>query len=123
MSTTAQTPQKSELENRILYFAALPAGVTEAQIVYAATGLPPGSLLFPDVLYVAQTLRKFVGASRALGPQDMTTPETDAASAGGAVNIADLQTRASAAVNASLTNDLAALTSAPTADAIRATLV
>lgn len=121
MSTTAQTPQKSELENRILYFAALSAGATEAQIVYAATGLPPGSLLFPDVLYVAQTLRKVIGAGRALSPQDMTTPETEATSAGGAVNIADLQNRAAAAVT-SLMNDLTALTSASTADAIRAAL-
>jgi hypothetical protein len=121
MSDAAQTPQRSELENRILYLASLPAGAQNAQIVFDAAGLPPGSLLFPDVLYLAQTLRKFIGACRALTPQDLTTPETDAASAGGAINLADLQARATAAVN-SLTSDLAALTSAPTPDAIRAAL-
>jgi hypothetical protein len=117
MSDAAPTAQRSELENRILFAAALPLDATAVQIVFAA-----GSLQFPDVLYVAQTLRKFIGASRALTPQDMTTPETDPASAGGAIDMSDLQARATTAV-AGLTNDLAALSSASTADAIRAALL
>ena len=93
ISSAGQSPQRSELENRILGVAALPVGAQKVQIVYQASGLPTGSLLFPDVLYVAQTLRTTIGAARALGPQDMTPPETDAAGAGGVVNVADLQAR------------------------------
>jgi len=119
LSSAGQSPQRSELENRILYAAALPAGSQNVQIVYQAGGLPAGSLLFPDVLYVAQTLRTMIGATRALEPQDMTPPETDAASAGGSINMSDLQARATAAVN-SLTTDLAVLTGANT-DAARRT--
>jgi hypothetical protein len=122
LSDAAETPQRSELENRILFAAPLPAGATELSIVFDAAGLPSGSLLFPDVLYLAQTLRKLVGASRALSPQDFTTPETDAAGAGGVIDLTDLQNRATAAIT-SLTNDLAALTIAGTPDAIRAALL
>ena len=122
MSETAQTPQQSELENRVMLAAALPAGATDPQIVFDATGLPTGSLLFPDVLYLALTLRKFVGSSRALTPQDITTPETDAASAGGGIQMVDLRTRATNLVN-SLTSDLAALTSATTPAAMSAALL
>ena len=121
MSDAAETPQRSELENRILFAAPLPAGAENAKIVFDAAGLPEGSLLFPDVLYVAQTLRKFIGSCRALSPQDMTPPETDAATVGGVIDLVDLQTRCTAAIN-SLMNDLAALTSAATPDAIRTAL-
>jgi hypothetical protein len=98
MSDSAEVPQKSELENRILYDAAVPAGAQNVQIVFQITGLPPGSLAFPDVLYLAQKLRMLLGAGRALAPQDMTTPETNVVDAGGVVNIHDLQSRATAAV-------------------------
>ncbi len=122
MSNAPQTPERSEIENRVLYAAALPAGAQQPQIVFAAASLAPGSLLFPDVRYLAQTLRSLVGASRALTPQDKTTPETEAPSAGGAVDVSDLQWRASTAV-ASLTSDLGALTAATTASAIRSALL
>jgi hypothetical protein len=98
MSDSAEVPQKSELENRILYDAAVPAGAQNVQIVFQTTGLPPGSPAFPDVLYLAQKLRMLLGAGRALAPQDMTTPETNVVDAGGVVNIHDLQSRATAAV-------------------------
>ncbi len=122
MSDAAETPQRSELENRILFAAPLPTDAQNPMITFDAASLPAGSFLFPDVLYLAQTVRKFIGSCRALSPQDLTTPETDAASAGGAINATDLQNRASAAVN-SLTADLATLTAAATPAAIRAALV
>jgi hypothetical protein len=111
MSNAGQTPQQGELENRILYAASVPAGATNVQIVYSTSSLPPGSISFTDTLYVAQKLRNLLGATRSLQPQDMTTPETNVGDAGGVVNLADLQARATAAVT-SLNNDIAALTAA-----------
>jgi hypothetical protein len=127
MSDAAEIPQQSEMENRILYQAAVPAGATNVLIVYDTSTLPPGSIAFPDALYVAQKLRTLLGASRALTPQDMTTPETDVTAAGGVVNLADLQSRAQALVT-SLNNDISALTTAaaglPAApDPVRASLL
>jgi len=111
LSDATESPQRTELENRILYQAAVPAGATNIQIEYDTSTLPPGSIAFPDALYVAQKLRSLLGAARSLVPQDMTTPETDAAAAGGAVNLADLQARATSLLS-SLNNDLDALASA-----------
>jgi hypothetical protein len=127
MSDSAEVPQKSELESRIVYAAAPPASAQNLQIIFQTGTLPPGSLAFPDVLYVAQKLRSLLGAGRALVPQDMTTPETNGADAGGVVNIADLQSRATAAVQ-SLKNDITALTTAATGlpaapDPVRAALL
>jgi hypothetical protein len=127
MSDAAEVPQRSELESRILYDAAVPAGAQNVQIVFQTTALPPGTLAFPDVLYLAQTLRTLLGASRALAPQDMTTPETNVGDAGGVVNIFELQTRATAAVenlnsNIKLLSTAAAgLPAAP--DPVRAALI
>jgi hypothetical protein len=111
MSDAAEVPQQSELENRILYAAVLPAGAQNVQIVFQTGALPPGTISFPDALYVAQKLRSLLGAGRAILPQDMTTPETDATTAGGAVNMADLQTRVTSALQ-SLNNDISTLTTA-----------
>jgi hypothetical protein len=127
MSDSAEVPQKSELESRILYAAAAPASAQNVQIVFQTSTLPAGSLAFPDVLYLAQKLRTLLGAGRALLPQDMTTPETNSADAGGAVNTFDLQSRATAAV-LNLKNDINTLTTAasglPAApDPVRAALL
>jgi hypothetical protein len=121
MSDAAETPQRSEIESRIVFAAHLPAGAQDAQIVFDTAGLPAGSLGFPDVLFIAQTLRAMIGSARPLSPQDMTVPETDATAAGSIV-LSDLQTRASAAVHG-LTVDLGSLQSASTADAIRTALL
>ena len=42
MSDSAEVPQRSELESRILYDAAVPAGAQNVQIVFQTTALPPG---------------------------------------------------------------------------------
>ncbi|MGF6877241.1 hypothetical protein [Paraburkholderia sp. MM5477-R1] len=111
MSDAAEVPQRSELENRVLFAASLPADAAKVQIVFQSSALPPNSILFPDMLFVAQKLRGLIGAARTLTPQDMAPPETDAGKAGGTIDLAELQTRAKAAVKA-LGDDVAALTTA-----------
>lgn len=111
LSDAAEVPQRSELENRIIYAAALPATSTNIQIVFQSAALPAGSVLFPDALFLAQTLRRFLGACRSIEPQDLTTPENNAAKAGGAIDLAELKTRASAML-AQLASDVEALQTA-----------
>ncbi len=111
LSDAAEVPQRSELENRILYAAALPATSTNIQIVFQSAALPAGSVLFPDALFLAQTVRRFLGAARPMEPQDLTTPENNAAKAGGAMDLAELKTRASAML-AQLASDVDALQTA-----------
>jgi|GEM_PF-1584605 len=123
MSDAAEVPQQSELENRILYQAAVPTGSKNVQIVFQSGSLPPGSVVFPDALYVAQKLRGLLGSARALSAQDMNTPETSVTETVGA----ELQNRVTAAVT-SLNSDINALTAAaaglPNApDPVRAALL
>src|SRR5262249_43197077 len=92
----------TDVEARILYAAAVPAGATAVEVAFAS---------FSVFLLLAESLATLVGAARPLGPQDLTVPEVDAAKSGGAVDLADLRARASAAL-ASLESDLAALTAA-----------
>jgi hypothetical protein len=128
LATAAEVPQQSELENRVLYAAAVPAAASGVQIVFQAGAvLPAGTVLFPDMLYLAQTLQQMVGAGRALAPQDMTTPETTASTVGGEVDMCDLRARATTAT-AGLAAAITALSSAApglpgTADAVRAGLL
>ena len=111
MAEVSSTPQKGELEARILFAAALPVDATSVAIDFAPAGLAPGSITFPDAFFLAKSLRTLINSSRALAPQDMTVPEVDAGSAGGAIDIADLRARASAAM-IGLQNDLQALNTA-----------
>ena len=111
MADATQTPQQGELENRIIFAASLPPSATNVKIDFQPATLPAGSVLFPDALFLAKSLRSLVGAARALAPQDLTVPEVTAANVGGAVNLVELRSRASAAVS-SLTSDLAALNTA-----------
>ena len=93
MADSAQVPQQSELEARILQFAA-PAGASSTQIDYTA---PAGKLAFPDFFFLIASLQSLIGAARALAPQDFTLPEKKAEDLGGAIDLTDLQTRATAA--------------------------
>jgi len=127
MASSAAIPQRGELENRILYSAALAPDADNIAINYQSSTLPANSIAFPDFFYLAKAIRDLIGSGRALAPQDLTTPETNAANNGGAINLADLQSRATAAL-ASLTADVAALDSAaaglPAATApVRAALI
>jgi hypothetical protein len=111
MADAAEVPQKSELEYRILYAAALPSTADEVQIEYHPALLPPGKILFPDFFYLAKSLRNLTGSSRALAPQDLSLPEKKAEDLGGVVDLPGLRTRASAAI-ASLAGDVNALQTA-----------
>jgi hypothetical protein len=111
MADVSSTPQKGELETRILFAATLPADASNVAIDFSPAGLPPGSISFPDALFLAKSLRSLISSARALAAQDMTVPEIDAGPAGGIVDIGDLRTRANAAV-ASLQIDLQALNTA-----------
>ncbi len=122
MADASEIPQRGELENRILFAAALPAGATNVQIDFHPAGLPPDSVFFPDSIFLAKSLRSLVGSSRPLVPQDLTLPEKKAEDAGGAVNVANLRTRAQAAVT-SLHDDLQTLKNANTPSLIRTALL
>ena len=111
LSDAAEVPQRSELENRILYAAALPSTSQNVQIVFQSSSLPSGSVLFPDALYLAQTLRRFLGACRPIEPQDLTPPENNAEKAGGAIDLADLKARATATLQ-NLFSDITSLQTA-----------
>jgi hypothetical protein len=92
MADSAEVPQQSELEARILQFAA-PSGATSPQIDYTADS----SLAFPDFFFLIASLQSLIGAARALTPQDFTLPEKKAEDLGGTTNLTDLQTRATTA--------------------------
>lgn len=111
IADVGQAPQKGELERRILLAAAMPATATKATIDFGPAALPPGSISFPDAFFLAKSLRTLISSARALTPQDLTVPEVKASDAGGAVNLADLRSRATAA-RTSLATDLQALTAA-----------
>jgi hypothetical protein len=108
MADATQTPQQGELENRIIFAASPPSSATNVKIDFQPVTLPAGSILFPDALFLAKSLRTLIGSARVLAPQDLTVPEVTAADAGGAVDLTELRARANAAVT-SLSNDLAAL--------------
>ena len=108
MADVSGTPQKGELELRILFAAALPSGASEIVVDFTAAGT---KISFPDAMFLAKSLRTLASSARALTPQDMTVPEGNAAEAGGAVDLIDLRSRANAAVT-SLQNDLTQLKTA-----------
>jgi hypothetical protein len=106
-------PQRAELEQRILLHAALPANAQTVTISYAATGLPAGSITFPDLLIVARALRDLLNGARALVPQSFSLPEANASEAGGAIDLTELNARATSLV-ARLAADLTTLQTALT---------
>jgi hypothetical protein len=93
MAGAGMQPQRSELESRILWAAAAPDSATGLTITYATTGLPAGTIGFPDLLTAAQALRDLLGTARALAPQDFSLPEYDAAPAGGSTDLGELNGR------------------------------
>ncbi|MFM0330093.1 hypothetical protein [Paraburkholderia strydomiana] len=121
------TPQRSELEERIRYHAALAPDIGSVTIAYASTGLPVGSVTFPDALVAARAVRALVGGARAVQPNDLCETSVDPARAGGGVVLAELQGRLTSALGqfdaalASIQSALAGLPAAP--DPARATLL
>jgi hypothetical protein len=93
MADSAEVPQQSELEARILQFA-VPSGATSWKIDYTA---PTGNIAFPDFFFLIASLNSLIGASRALTPQDLFIPEKKAEDFGGSVEMVDLRARATTA--------------------------
>lgn len=122
MADASEIPQRGELENRLLFEAALPADATNVNILYQLAAPPPNFVSFADTFFLAKSLRSLVGSARPLAPQDLTLPETKAEDAGGAVNVADLRTRAQAAVTG-LQTDLQTLSNANTPALTRTALL
>jgi hypothetical protein len=108
LADAGDQPQRSELENRILYRASLPAGATAIAISYGVAALPARSVTFPHVLVVARALRDMLNSAPPLNPQSFSLPEADPASGGGSIDLADLNARA-VALLARLVTDIAAL--------------
>lgn len=111
LADLSDAPQKGEIEARILYAAAVPAGATQTGIDFAPAALGPASISFPDFFFLAKSLRSLISSARPLNPQDLTVPEVTAAGLIDLIDLTDLPTRAGAAVTA-LQNDLAALSAA-----------
>jgi hypothetical protein len=122
MADASEIPRRGELENRILFRAALPADASNVNILYQLAAPPPDSVSFADTFFLAKSLRALIGSARPLAPQDLTLPEKKAEDAGGAVNIADLRTRAQTAVTG-LQNDLQTLNNANTPALTRTALL
>jgi len=73
MANASAQPGHSELEQRILYAADLPAGTSDAAIVFAS-GVA-ANISFPDLLTTASALRDLVFGARGLEPNDLIAPE------------------------------------------------
>ncbi len=112
LADAGDQPQRAELENRILLAANPPAAADTVTIGYSATGLPAGSVIFPDLLLAARALRDLLGAARPLRLETFALP--DKAPASGSVDLADLTARVTALV-ADLDADILALSQAVTA--------
>lgn len=111
MSDVGQTPEKGELERRIVLAAAIPADATNVTIDFELAGAPAGTITFPDAFFLAKSLRLLITSARSLAPQDLTVPEKKASDAGGIVDLVDLESRAQTAID-NLTKDLKALNDA-----------
>ncbi len=127
LTDTMQTPQRSELEERVRYTAGLAPSINKIVIGFDRTGLPKDSVTFPEALTVARTVRALINSARALQPADLCEPQVSADKAGGAIDLAELQARL-AAVRTQLATDSAALTTAiaglpASTDPVRAALV
>ncbi|MFZ1925408.1 MAG: hypothetical protein WAU42_04605 [Solirubrobacteraceae bacterium] len=112
LADASQTPQRAELEDRILLAANPPSGATAVTITYSASALPSGSTTFPDLLVAARALRDLIGAARPLDLAAFALPDKTPTS--GSVDLVELTDRVSALV-AALQADTTALQNALTA--------
>jgi len=94
------TPQRSELEERIRFHAALTPNVDAISITFARAGLPPDSITFPEALLAARTIRALIGSSRPVQPNDLCEPQVSAANAGGGFLLDELHARLAGALAA-----------------------
>ncbi len=125
LADAGERPATSELEQRLLYRAAtaLPADADELALVFArqpAWAAP--DLTFPEFATAARSVRELLAGSRPLRAQDLIEPDRRASDHGGAVDIAELAARATAAL-AGLQTLIGDLRTAATADALRSQLL
>jgi PKD domain len=104
MSATADTPQLSELEQRILYLAYqvghLPPGARAPQVRFDGPLDRAKDISVPDLMTVLRAVRDVLGSARALAPGDLTPPGgTPTPPGGGPVDAKDLQDRATKAAS------------------------
>jgi hypothetical protein len=111
LGDAGNSPQSSELEQRIRYRAVLAPDVSAISIGFAAAGLPPNSITFPEALIAARAVRALVGTARPVQPNDLCETQVDPGKAGGAVLLLELRARLAATL-AAFDADRAALTTA-----------
>lgn len=127
LADAASQPQRAELESRLLLAANPPADAESITLAYGAASLPAGSITFPDALTVARALRDLLGSGRPLDLPALALP--DRAPATGSVDLAELQSRVTALIQAfdadvaGLQEAITALTAAPASPAHAAAAV
>jgi hypothetical protein len=114
LSDAAATPQRSELEQRIRFRAALAPNVDAISIFFNRSGLPSDSITFPEALLAAGAVRALIGSARPLQPNDLCEAQVDPQKVGGAILLGELQGRVAATLTR-FNADLSALQSAATA--------
>ena len=128
LADAADTPQRSELEQRIRYaaLATLPDDGTDIALSFdRGTDWSTSDLSFPELLVAARALRDLAGGARALGPQDLIDPPREWSDAGGAIDTTELGARADAAVSllAAAVDALDVALAGSDPDALRAALL
>ena len=117
LADAADTPQRSELESRLLLAAAAPVDAETITLTYSADHLPAGSVTFPDLLTAARAVRALLGSARPLDLADFALP--DRAPTTGSVDLTEAADRVASVVSAfdtdrdALESALAALTASP----------
>jgi hypothetical protein len=125
LAPAADQPQRSEIEQRLLYDAAAAAPPDAEAFELHFEHLPgwgPDDIGFHEFLVAARALADLLGGARSLGPRDLIEPERDPTGAGAAIDNAELKVRAGSA-RAELDAAIAALTGAATASDLRARLL
>jgi hypothetical protein len=91
--------QRSELESRILYAAAVPPSADPNSITISYPPSTSGSLSFPDMLYLWKTFRVLINGARPLAPQDFALPSQKVTDGNASANFQALLTRAKTALS------------------------
>lgn len=72
--SSLQQAQRSELENRILFYAAVPTSAEPTSVTITHPPPSANTLTIPEVAYLWKTFRALINAARPLSPQDFALP-------------------------------------------------